>query len=94
MKRVKKRPSQHRADALGSFRKLTRADALLFYVVEILNGMKLKEIATPVEAARVEIAQRLEACQEVAYNQMKAGRRASPSHSAAARKKRPAKAAR
>jgi hypothetical protein len=69
-----KRSKRSRAaavDALDDFRKLTRADALLFYVADILREMNLAEIASSIDGARARIAQRLEACQDGAYVQMK-----------------------
>jgi hypothetical protein len=83
MTREKTKASKESADALASFRKLTKADALLFYVIEILKGMKLKTVAAPIEGARREIARRLEACQDVAYVQMKPGQSRMPSRTSA-----------
>ncbi len=95
MNRPKRATKKESADALTAFRKLTKADALLFYVIEILKGMRLKEVATPIEAAREEIARRMEASQEVAYMQMKAGRARTPSTSGPAiRKPRRSRSAR
>jgi len=74
-----KRPRSPRtksSDALESFRKLARADALLFHVAEILKEMKFRDVALSLEPVRAEVAKRLEAHQDGAYKPMGSKRRA------------------
>ena len=75
MTRKKKSPRSQASD-LATFRKLTKADALLFCVIELLRSMDLEDAARSVEPARANIAQRLEACQDAAYVGMRTKRRA------------------
>jgi hypothetical protein len=80
MTRKKKKSTRSRASDLATFRKLTKADALLFCVIELLRSMDLEDVARSVEPARANIAQRLEVCQDAAYVGMRA-KRLAPSRS-------------
>ena len=72
----KTKGARSQENELATFRKLTRADALLFGVIELLRSMDLEEVAKSVEPARANIARRLEVCQDAAYIGMRAKRRA------------------
>jgi hypothetical protein len=89
MRRVKKARDSE-AGGLAMFRKLAKADALLFCVAELFRSIDLGEIIQPLERVRAEIAQRLQTCQDAAYADMQLGakRNARTSSNRPSRKRR------
>lgn len=70
MTRARPKEKVPQPDALHTFRRLTKVDALLFAASRLLGELKLKEIERQVERARTKAVKRLEGCQSEAYRQM------------------------